>query len=78
MRKNQDFINNRLFKPFDTTKGNAGMGIGVYESREVIQSLGGILKVESIPGGGTTFTIELPLITNENMPGNDTVMKEAL
>jgi len=73
-----EFINNRLFKPFDTTKGNAGMGIGVYESREVIQSLGGMLKVESVPGEGTTFTIDLPLVKNANMTGNDNVLKEAL
>ena len=32
----KDFIQERLFKPFQTTKGNAGMGIGVYESREYI------------------------------------------
>ena len=36
-----DFIRGRLFKPFDTTKGNAGMGIGMYESREFIRMLGG-------------------------------------
>jgi len=55
------FIKNRLFKPFDTTKGNAGMGIGVYESREVINELGGRIFVESVVGEGTTFTIKLPL-----------------
>ncbi|MGB5443562.1 MAG: XrtA/PEP-CTERM system histidine kinase PrsK, partial [Gammaproteobacteria bacterium] len=36
-----DFIRNRLFKPFDTTKGNAGLGIGMYESREFVRHLGG-------------------------------------
>jgi len=55
------FIKDRLFKPFDTTKGNAGMGIGVYESREVINELGGRIFVESVVGEGTTFTIKLPL-----------------
>jgi putative PEP-CTERM system histidine kinase len=57
----KQFIRERLFKPFDTTKGNAGMGIGVYESREFIHSLGGSLKVESEPGQGTTFKITLSL-----------------
>ncbi|MGH8603457.1 MAG: XrtA/PEP-CTERM system histidine kinase PrsK, partial [Gammaproteobacteria bacterium] len=33
------FIRDRLFAPFDTTKGNAGMGIGVFESREIVRSL---------------------------------------
>ena len=55
------FINNRLFKPFDTTKGKSGMGIGAYESRHVISSMGGELQVESVPGQGTCFTIVLPL-----------------
>lgn len=55
------FIAERLFKPFDTTKGNAGMGIGVYEAREYIIKRGGSCNVESKPGAGTTFTIKLPL-----------------
>ncbi|MDH5593061.1 MAG: PEP-CTERM system histidine kinase PrsK [Gammaproteobacteria bacterium] len=57
----EDFIKERLFKPFDTTKGNAGMGIGVYESREYISSLGGELDVSSVPGKGTLFQVRLPL-----------------
>jgi putative PEP-CTERM system histidine kinase len=56
----EQFIKNRLFKPFDTTKGNAGMGIGVYESREVIKELGGRILVESVVSEGTIFTIKLP------------------
>jgi putative PEP-CTERM system histidine kinase len=57
----KDFIRQRLFRPFDTTKGNAGMGIGVYESREFIQSLKGKLSVASRPGRGTTFTLQIPM-----------------
>jgi putative PEP-CTERM system histidine kinase len=57
----KEFIRDRLFKPFDTTKGNAGMGIGAYESREHISAHKGSLKVNSTPGQGTTFTITLPL-----------------
>ena len=56
----QDFIQNRLFKPFDTTKGKAGMGIGVYESLHIVTSVGGRLTVESTPSSGTTFKILLP------------------
>ncbi len=55
------FIRNQLFKPFHTTKGNAGMGIGVYETRQIIQESGGELLVDSEIGKGTTFTIRLPL-----------------
>ena len=55
------FIAERLFKPFDTTKGNAGMGIGVYEARDYIMKHDGSCNVESAPGVGTTFIIKLPL-----------------
>lgn len=56
-----DFIHNRLFKPFETTKSGKGMGIGVYLSREYISELEGSLNVISEPGEGTTITISLPL-----------------
>ena len=55
------FIAERLFKPFDTTKGNAGMGIGVYEARDYIIKHYGSCNVESALGVGTTFIIKLPL-----------------
>jgi len=55
-----EFINNRLFKPFDTTKGNAGMGIGVYEAKQFIESVNGQLNVASIEGQGSIFTVTLP------------------
>jgi putative PEP-CTERM system histidine kinase len=53
------FIRDRLFRPFDSTKG-AGMGIGAYECREYVRSLGGQVWVESTPGQGTRFAIQLP------------------
>jgi putative PEP-CTERM system histidine kinase len=56
----EDFIRERLFKPFDSTK-SAGMGIGVFESREYITELGGALDVTSQPTLGTTFKVVLPL-----------------
>jgi putative PEP-CTERM system histidine kinase len=55
-----DFIRNRLFRPFDTTKGNAGMGIGMYESREFILELGGDIRVVSAPGEGTLISLLIP------------------
>lgn len=63
------FIRERLFRPFDTTKGNAGMGIGVYESREFIWSQGGDLLVSSETGKGSTFRVRLPLY--RDAPGHD-------
>ncbi|ACL73477.1 periplasmic sensor signal transduction histidine kinase [Thioalkalivibrio sulfidiphilus HL-EbGr7] len=55
-----DFVRNRLFKPFDTTKGLTGMGIGAYECRELVRFLGGNVQVKSEPGKGTEIQIQLP------------------
>lgn len=56
-----DFIKQRLFRPFDSTKGKSGMGIGVYETRDYIHRLGGDLEVISRVGEGTTFRIRLTI-----------------
>jgi len=54
------FIRERLFRPFDSTKGT-GMGIGAYECKSYIQELGGDITVESQPGLGSRFTLRFPL-----------------
>ena len=56
----EDFIANKLYKPFKTTKGEKGMGIGVYEAREIITALGGEITVSSEINKGTTFKVTLP------------------
>jgi putative PEP-CTERM system histidine kinase len=56
-----DFVRERLFRPFDTTKGSKGMGIGAYQARTFVVEAGGSLRVESEPGQGTRFSILLPL-----------------
>lgn len=56
-----DFIRNRLFRPFDSTRGHSGMGIGAYQAREFAQACGGTLTVESELDRGTRFTFALPL-----------------
>ena len=63
----EEFIRERLFKPFESTK-SAGMGIGVFESQEYIRELGGVLDVSSTPGQGTVFKILLPLLKQEAQP----------
>jgi len=55
------FIRDRLFRPFDSTKGKAGMGVGVYEARDYIHKMGGDLEVISRPGEGSTFRIRLSI-----------------
>jgi putative PEP-CTERM system histidine kinase len=63
----KEFIRDRLFRPFDSTKGKSGMGIGVYESRDYIHKLGGDIEVISRVGEGTTFRVRLPISdANEN------------
>ena len=61
----EDFINNKLYKPFKTTKGDKGMGIGVYETREIITALGGTIEVSSELGKGTHFKISLLNANND-------------
>ena len=56
------FIRKRLFRPFDSTKGLTGMGIGAYECREFVNSIGGQVHVSSTPNEGTVFTMVLPLV----------------
>ncbi len=57
----QQFLRERLFRPFDSTKGSSGMGIGAYECSEYIRELGGEVEVNSAPGEGTLFRIRIPL-----------------
>jgi signal transduction histidine kinase len=54
-----DFIANRLYHPFATTK-KKGVGLGLYTCREVVLANGGSIKVESKEGAGTTFRVVLP------------------
>jgi putative PEP-CTERM system histidine kinase len=60
-----DFVRERLFKPFDSTKGLTGMGVGAYDARELIASLGGRVVVESAPGEGTRFRMLIPTDSDE-------------
>jgi signal transduction histidine kinase len=54
-----EFVRERLFKPFQTTKAT-GMGIGAYESMQYVQELGGRVQVDSTPGAGTQVRLLLP------------------
>jgi len=61
----QEFLRNSLFKPFKTTK-NTGLGIGMYQSKMVMEAHGGSISVESVEGKGTTFKLKLPISYKTN------------
>lgn len=55
----KDFIRSQLFRPFQTTK-RKGLGIGLFQCKEIVELHNGRISVESQVGKGTTFSIELP------------------
>ena len=55
-----EFVRDRLFKPFQTTKA-AGMGVGMYESAQYVTGVGGQILVDSTPDVGTRVRVVLPL-----------------
>jgi len=56
----QEFIRQRLFRPFQTTK-KKGLGIGLYQCREAVEAHGGRIEVTSTEREGTVFTVRLPI-----------------
>lgn len=54
-----EFMRERLFKPFETTKAS-GMGIGMYESLQYVRGIGGEIDVRSTPDEGTVVRVTLP------------------
>ena len=63
----------QIFEPFFTTKtvdeqGQGGTGLGLSLAREVMESHGGRIRVESAVGVGTTFTLKFPLIPSAVKP----------
>jgi putative PEP-CTERM system histidine kinase len=55
-----EFISRSLFRPFQTTKKN-GLGIGMFQSKMIVEAHRGKIEVESEPGHGATFRIYLPV-----------------
>jgi signal transduction histidine kinase len=67
-----DFVRNRLFQPFVSTKAG-GFGIGAFEARSLIVAMGGRISVDSRAGQGTVFTILLPAAE----PASEPIRKHA-
>jgi putative PEP-CTERM system histidine kinase len=60
-----DFVRQKLFRPLSSTK-STGFGIGAYQIREYVRSMGGRLEVRTAPGMGTTMQVLLPLVTSDH------------
>ena len=69
------FLRDSLFRPFHSTK-KKGLGIGLFQSKMIVEAHRGSMEVESEPGKGTTFRVILPLArehssaANPETPGN--------
>jgi signal transduction histidine kinase len=54
----------RIFERFEravTARQYGGLGIGLYVTRQIVEAHGGTIRVESQPGVGSQFRVELPL-----------------
>jgi putative PEP-CTERM system histidine kinase len=59
----EEYKEHHLFSPFRSTK-QGGWGVGLYQTKQAVESQAGEILVESSEGRGTTFTVKLPLRTS--------------
>jgi signal transduction histidine kinase len=63
-------ISARLFRPFATTKGRRGTGLGLYISRQIAREAGGELILATAPGSGARFVLSLPVAQSPVVTGS--------
>ncbi|HOP98020.1 MAG TPA: PEP-CTERM system histidine kinase PrsK [Verrucomicrobiota bacterium] len=61
----REFLSKSLFKPFQTTK-KSGIGIGMFQSRMIVEAHRGRIEVQSEPGKGTTFRVWFPCLRQDS------------
>ncbi len=63
-------MKDRVFERFERADVESrkipGLGLGLYICRQIVEAHGGLIRVESEPGKGSTFVVELPLSGGEN------------
>jgi putative PEP-CTERM system histidine kinase len=59
-----------LFQPFKSTKA-AGLGLGLYQCKRIVEEHGGSIQVNSEPGQGTQVRIRLPIAATESLRATD-------
>jgi putative PEP-CTERM system histidine kinase len=57
------FLKSSLFRPFQSTK-KKGLGIGMFQSKMIVEAHSGRITVDSEPAVGTTFRVMLPIATD--------------
>jgi signal transduction histidine kinase len=56
----EEFIRTALFRPFASSKAG-GLGLGLSQSKSIVEAHGGSIEVTSQPGSGSRFAVTLPL-----------------
>jgi len=59
----REILQGGLFVPFKTTK-KKGMGIGLYQSKQIVDAHGGRIFATSPDGGGAVFSVQLPEVSD--------------
>lgn len=72
-----DDVQTRIFEPLFTTKGEDGTGLGLSATYSIVQEHNGIIRVDSAPAEGTTFTVQFPCADHAESPSAPTDQGDA-
>jgi signal transduction histidine kinase len=63
----------KVFRSFFSTKGSKGTGLGLMITQKIIREHGGVIELESAPGGGSKFVVRLPYreVPLESLPAQE-------